>query len=80
MLSLGFDLPKYFINVKIIMKEIHYFYDVNIFIKFFRHLPLDYYLSTDCGKPSFVLAYLCKRYFWDLIIIFVGCNPNLKQN
>jgi len=26
-----------------------------------------------------VLAYLCKRYYWGLIIIFVGCNLDLEQ-
>ena len=46
----------------------------------FSYLPLDYYLSTYCGGPSFVLAYLCKRYFGGLIIIFVGYNPNFEQN
>jgi len=29
----------------------------------FSYLPLEYYLSTHCGGPSFVLAYLCRRYF-----------------
>ena len=46
----------------------------------FSCLPLDYYLSTCCGGPSFALAYLCRRYFWCLIIIFVGCNLDLEQN
>ena len=26
-----------------------------------------------------MLAYLCKRYYWGLIIIFVGCNSDLEQ-
>ena len=45
----------------------------------FSCLPLDYYLSTYCGRSFFVLAYFCMRYFWGLIIIFIGYNPNLKQ-
>ena len=45
----------------------------------FSCLPLDYYLSTYYGRPSFVLDYLCKRYFWGLIKIFIGCNPNFEQ-
>jgi len=53
----------------------HNFYYANTFIDFpniycwtFPYLPLDYYLSTCCDGPFFVLAYLCRRYFWDLII------------
>ena len=46
----------------------------------FSYLPLDYYLSTCCGGISFVLAYLCKRYFWGLIVVFVGCNLGFEQN
>ena len=46
----------------------------------FSYLPLDYYLNTCCSGSSFVLAYLCRRYFWGLIIIFVRCNLNLEQN
>ena len=46
----------------------------------FSYLPLHYYLSTCCGGPSFMLAYLCRRYFWGLIIIFFRCNLDFQQN
>ena len=65
----------------------HNFYYANIFIDFsniycwtFPYLPLDYYLSTCYDGSFFVLAYLCRRYFWGLIIIFVGCNLDFEQN
>ena len=51
------------------------FSDVNIFLNLLNNQLLDlvslldYYLSTCCGGPSFVLAYLCKRYSWGFIII-----------
>ena len=45
----------------------------------FSCLLLNYYLSTYCGVSFIVLAYLCKRYFWSLIIIFIGCNPDFEQ-
>ena len=41
--------------------------------------PLEYYLSTYCGGSSFVVAYLCRRYFLGFIIIFFKCNPDFEQ-
>ena len=49
-------------------------------VGYFSCLLLNYYLSTCCSRLSFVLAYLCRRYFWGLILIFVGCNLDLEQN
>jgi len=56
------------------MEEMHNFYYANSFINFpgiYRWTCLlftaDYYLSTCCGGPFFMLAYLCRRYFGVLL-------------
>ena len=60
--------------------QIHLLIFQTSIVECFSCLVLDYYLCTCCGRPSFVLAYLCGRYFWGLIIIFVGCNLDFEQN
>ena len=70
------------------MEEMHNFYYTNTFIDFLNIYYWTFLLLTArllfkyffCGGPSFVLAYLCMRYFWGLIIIFVKCNLDLEQN
>ena len=59
--------------------QIHLLIFQTFIAKCFSCLPLDYYLSTYYGRLYFVLDYLCKRYFWGLIKIFIGCNPNFEQ-
>ena len=59
--------------------QIHLLIFQTFIAKCFSCLPLDYYLSTYYGGLYFVLDYLCKRYFWGLIKIFIGCNPNFEQ-
>ena len=43
---------------------------LNYYLSTYSCLPLDYYLSTYCGGSSFVLAYLCDRYFLRLYYNF----------
>ena len=85
-LSLWFDLPKNFIKGIIIMEKMHDFQYVNTFIKFSSIYHWSFLLFTVGLLYKHLLwwvilcaNYLCKRYYWDLIIIFIGCNLNLEQ-